>query len=306
MEKDQYIRKWLDGTLTDQEREVFRDSQTYHELMKMDQALKHFKAPELKKEVVRPKLDLPKSSNGKIKFISWQHLSKVAAALVVGIVLYYSYTFLVGEVTAPEIQAQTLNGETIELLLPDSSHVVLNAASSLSYDSEDWTSDRSVHLDGEGYFKVKKGSRFTVITPVGEIAVVGTQFNVRSRAGYFEVICYEGSVEVAVDNNITSLNPNQMLQFIRGISLNTVDHSETYPSWIHLRSSFFSVPYREVLAEFERQYGANVITEGVDLNQLFTGSFIHGDRDLALQAITDPLHLNISFRDSTILLYSED
>ena len=44
-----------------------------------------------------------------------------------------------------------------------------------------WKNERSVNLDGEGFFKVAKGSKFDVETSAGTVSVVGTQFNVKNR-----------------------------------------------------------------------------------------------------------------------------
>ena len=52
------------------------------------------------------------------------------------------------------------------------------------------------------FLKVEKGKTFTVKTNYGEVEVLGTVFNVKSRDYAFEVICYEGSVEVSLDDKV--------------------------------------------------------------------------------------------------------
>ena len=63
------------------------------------------------------------------------------------------------------------------------------------------------------------------------------------------------------------------------------------PSWINKESSFKSVPFGQVIKEFERQYDVTLTTNDVNLDQLFTGRFANDDLKLALLAITVPLNL---------------
>ena len=70
----------------------------------------------------------------------------------------------------------------------------------LKYASNKWDKKRRVRLEGEAFFKVAKGSTFTVDTKTGSVKVLGTQFNVKNRIGFFEVVCYEGLVGVTVSD----------------------------------------------------------------------------------------------------------
>ena len=50
------------------------------------------------------------------------------------------------------------------------------------------TDHRSLTLSGEAYFDVQKGNKpFTISTNQGQVTVLGTSFNVRSRADGFEI-----------------------------------------------------------------------------------------------------------------------
>ncbi len=85
-------------------------------------------------------------------------------------------------------------GETQLVLLPDSSTVRLGPNSRLSV--EGYSDDRRLTLLGEGLFQVAKGSPFTVETPEGTIAVLGTSFDVDATAGQLTVACRTGRVRV--------------------------------------------------------------------------------------------------------------
>lgn len=73
-------------------------------------------------------------------------------------------------------------GSQSRVVLPDSTEVWLNAGSKLTYSEEYGKVNRTVHLDGEGYFKVFKdpGKPFIVHTKKAKIRALGTEFNVKA------------------------------------------------------------------------------------------------------------------------------
>jgi ferric-dicitrate binding protein FerR (iron transport regulator) len=103
------------------------------------------------------------------------------------------------------------NGEMYAFSLPDQSQVLLNAGSQASFKSWDWSSNRAVSLQGEAYFKVAKGQKFTVETNLGSVTVLGTQFNVKARDNRFEVTCYEGKVQRSLSNEEQIILPGQRI-----------------------------------------------------------------------------------------------
>ena len=65
------------------------------------------------------------------------------------------------------------------IVLSDGTKVYLNSASSLCYPTVFPPGERRVKLSGEAYFVVAKGERpFIVDTPLEEVKVFGTEFNV--------------------------------------------------------------------------------------------------------------------------------
>ena len=77
------------------------------------------------------------------------------------------------------------------------------------------------------------------------------------------------------------------------------------PSWLNNESQFKSLPYKQVIAEFERQYNVDITLIGIDSKELFTGNFTHDSIEVALKSITLPLHLTYSKSDGTIILKRE-
>lgn len=92
----------------------------------------------------------------------------------------------------------TSHGEIMELTLPDDSYVKLNANSKLRWERlEDGS--RMVRLSGEAYFNVQHeedNTPFLVTTENSTVKVLGTSFNVNSRADKDRIYLEEGMIQL--------------------------------------------------------------------------------------------------------------
>ena len=292
MTNEEYIRKWLDGSLTEAEEEAFKNTADYQELERMLRAIPSFKAPEYDVEAGLKALHERKPARGKMVRMNWvRPLLQVAAVFLLAVAGYLLFFY------SPVTTIQTLAGEKIDIYLPDSSLVILNAGSQIAYQRSAWNEKRQVELNGEAFFKVAPGAKFDVTTPTGTVSVLGTQFNVNYRQHYFDVACYEGRVRVATGVKTTELTPGQGFKNVKGTIQEYTHTRGSAPRWIEDESYFQSVPLNEVIKELERQYNMTVETKGVDTGQLFTGGFTHNNLSLALQSITLPLDLSYQVVD---------
>jgi ferric-dicitrate binding protein FerR (iron transport regulator) len=293
MKKKDLISKWLDYNLNDSEREAFNkldESRSYH---KISEAARLFKAPEFDRAgsylILNKKLASRKTNRPLLKY-----MSGVAAILIVCFGIFY---FL----DTKSNQYLAANGATTELQLPDKSEVILNDGSQLSFNAKKWTENRAVSLNGEAYFKVTKGQKFTVRSSQGEVTVLGTQFNVKDRPGYFEVLCFEGSVLVSINGKKYVLSAGETVRSLGDSILNKTTESRR-PEWLDKKSIFKSVPFQQVVQELERQYDIKVAGRAAEKKTLFTGSFSHENLETALQAITIPLNLSYSIDGKNVVL----
>lgn len=295
MKREDLISKWLDHTLNNQELEAFKKLKDYDDLVKLNQNLQAFKPDSYDTSIELDRV-LSSINSKKQRLTNWiKPIIQVAAILAMCFSLYYYTTTLDTTITTEFAQKTTIE-------LPDESSVSLNAKTFLAFNKKSWKNERNVNLEGEAFFKVAKGSKFNVTTKTGKVSVFGTQFNVKQRDQYFEVVCYEGLVGVTYNAQLTKLNTGDSFLIIDGKLIVKEKEIKTTPSWLNNESQFKSLPYKEVLAEFERQYNVTLITENIDVNQLFTGSFSHNNIDIALQSISLPLHLNYSKNNNTITL----
>ncbi|SDH70639.1 FecR family protein [Flavobacterium omnivorum] len=300
MKKEKEILKWLNDDLSKKEMKDLKQSEDLQTLEKIAHYASQLEAPKVDAQAALETLKARNHSKNKpkVRTINFKTFYRVAAVLVLA--LTSGYLFFYNNNTSFETQIAQRKIFT----LPDNSEVVLNAASKISFNEKKWANNRTLTLAGEAFFKVKKGQTFSVKTTDGIVTVLGTQFNVKERKNYFEVRCYEGLVSVTHNNNTTKLPPGKTFRVINGKIENVEDFNAQNPSWIQQESSFNKIPLDQVIAELERQYDLKIKVKGVDTSKLFTGSFTHTDKEIALQAVTIPLKLSYKIEGKTIIFYN--
>ena len=297
MDKDYLIEKWLKDDLTDAEKEAFSklDDAPYNQYI-ID-AAQHFKASNFHKVndfiIFKQHYDSHKRS---VKRLYWLNpLLKIASVLVIGLGIYFAFFFNM------LTYIETMASEKRVIELPDHSKVELNALTSVAFNAENWNEERKLELDGEAFFKVAKGTVFDVKTDDGMVTVIGTQFNVKQRKHYFEVKCFEGIVKVTSDTITRELHAGDIFQVLNG-EFSEGKTVALVPKWTHNISSFEAIPFKEILAELERQYNIQVIYKGKDANRLFTGGFVHNKLENALISITQPMNMTFELRSSNLVI----
>lgn len=303
MNEDQ-IKRWLAGELSDSERKEFEGTEEFAKINKLMKAVHNFKAPQYDIESQYNKLS-DKISPHNESLSMYKRISPVvrmAAIFIVALTISY---FLYDNST-DTVNIQKALADQTELYLPDSSFVALNKGSQIHFSQNKWGEDREVSLNGEAFFRVKKGSQFKVKTSQGTVTVLGTEFGVKDRAEYYQVTCYSGLVKVIAGSNSIVLHPNSVFRIVSGQEESYTISDESMPDWFDGESCFKSVPLKFVVNELERQYKVKVQAQSVDLSQLFTGSFTHEDLELAIESITIPVNLNYKMNWKKTVITFED
>ncbi len=288
MDSDKLIQDWLDGQLSQEDQKAFEalENSEFYKTIITDAS--HFKASKFSKvddfETFKNKI---MDTDSGVRKLTWLNpVLRIASIVVVAFGLW----FFMFSTQMTEIQTLAAHKTTVEL--PDTSKVILNAASEIAYNEDDWSSKREIMLKGEAFFDVAKGAKFDVVTDQGTVSVLGTEFTVKQRGTFFEVACFEGTVRVATQNHTQILRVGDRLQSRDGqlvMDKNTFEE----PQWTGKDLSYFKrVPVSEVFAELERQYGLSVSFENVDTNLLFTGGFGHKNLENALISVAEPLGLD--------------
>ncbi|NYJ27681.1 FecR family protein [Allomuricauda sp. ARW1Y1] len=297
--QENYLAKWLSGELSEQELQEFEASEAYASFQKLKEASSGLQAPDF--DVDQALLRFKEEHMAKApKVISLNPFRKfLRVAAVIAILLTGSYFYI----NSLNEKVTTGFAERSEVILPDNSELFLNADSRISYSEKNWDNQRNIKLDGEAFFKVAKGKKFTVSTEQGTVTVLGTQFNVENRKGIFEVTCYEGLVSVTHNGKEIKLPAGNSYVVINGKQV-TGTPEGTQPSWMNNESSFESIPLKYVFAELERQFDVQVNTENINTDLLFTGSFNNTDLNMALKSISTPSQTRYKVEGDNVLFYA--
>lgn len=291
---DTFLARWVNNELTQDELSEFKKSEDYNIYKRIIETSSELSVQSFDEQELFNKVKTKLSNKKETKVISLKSrwIYTVAASIAILLGGFYFFSSLDKSYT-------TGFGEQLAIVLPDNSELMLNSKSTVSFNKNNWSTNRNINLKGEGFFKVEKGQTFTVNTAQGNVKVLGTQFNVINHDTYFEVTCYEGKVSVSTSKDDIILTKGmgyRMMNSSKSEQWN-FDFSSS-KSWITGESSFESTPLSEVVKSLENQYNIKIKnTESVDLNQRFTGSFTHSNLDVALKTVFVPMKIDITFTD---------
>lgn len=153
---------------------------------------------------------------------------------------------------------------TVEL--PDGTMVWLNSGSKLRYSNTYNLWDRTVILDGEGYFEVRKNERkkFVVQANGLKIKALGTKFDVKAYSEDDKIVTtlIEGKVSVKSEKKEQILTHNHQLEFdCRSDSFSEIKHCEAdrFVLWKNNELYFNCEPLAEIGKTLERLYSIKVV-----------------------------------------------
>ncbi len=243
------------------------------------------------------------------KFIIYRNLLKVAAVLIIGLIVT---TLLFFNQPKTELQAEitqavtTPYGARTNFKLPDGSEVWLNSGSTISFPRQ-YGAIRNVELIGQAYFHVvKDGKPFFVKTGYGSVEVMGTSFDVKAYANdNFETTLVEGSVKMSdKTNRVTTLRPGQrsIISTNNEFALNEVN-TDLVTSWREGKLIFVKEPFANVAKELERWYNVKIELQGERLKKLcYTGTIEMESFVEVLELINTTTPIKSSFDKNTRIL----
>jgi len=164
---------------------------------------------------------------------------------------------------------QTPRGGQYHLVLPDGTHVWLNAASTLTYAISGATQERLVQLEGEAYFEVAgdPDRPFRVASRGQMVEVLGTHFNVNSYPDepLIRTTLVEGAVKVSgsTDQRPVVLAPGEQALWAEDnqLAIRKVDVAQAV-AWKNGKFNFSHSDVATVMRELSRWYNVDVVFEG--------------------------------------------
>ena len=195
-------------------------------------------------------------------------------------------------------------GKHIEYQLPDGSQVFMNAESNIDFEKSKFTTTRYLTLDGEAFFKVKKGKAFTIHTQYANVKVLGTSFDVLTRTNTFKVSCLSGKVLVYSDKQAIVIFPGQSIILANNkLSKYQDKNIEKAANWRLGRFYFENIALNLVFKELERQFNVNVVLPEEN-NKFFTGEFNNKNLADALDIVCIPMDLTYEIENNNKVIIS--
>ena len=232
-------------------------------------------------------------------------------AAVLGIVLIGTWLLIDNTPSEVYVSYHAGYGEKKEVLLPDGTHVTLNANSTLKVPAS-WEGGRKVWLEkGEAFFVVTKTTdqqRFIVHADGLDITVLGTQFNVNQRTEMIRVLLAEGKISLSTPDEERILSPGDMAVYSthsRSLIIDQVDISR-HDSWLRNKIVFDNTALSEVADMLNAHYGVAVTLAENLKDKRVSGEIPNDNLDLLLKALQVALDLHISHNGNEVRITNHE
>ena len=243
------------------------------------------------------------------RYVPWRIAAALLLLLTASAIAWQFY----GTATAATITSRTAYGQTLEVLLPDSSVVTLNGNSSISYPAV-WERDteREVTIHGEAHFAVRQkpvtGVKFIVHTPDLSVEVLGTVFQVSTYTARTQVQLTEGKIAVRLSNSRRrlSLRPGEEMSYSVTEASLVPPHATTTiqpSSWKDGYISFTDATLTEICDRLKATHGLNyTITDLRVDDRRYSLSLPTGDLDGTMRILSESTQWQYSKRGDHYLL----
>lgn len=198
-------------------------------------------------------------------------------------------------------------GNIYRLILSDSSRVILNADSKITYPASFVRGkERHVKIEGEAYFEINRdtASPFIVEGRNFKVNVLGTVFNVNSydNESTSNITLVSGSIQMETPDTTVKLKPQEMFILNRNnaYEIKNVDWKMVV-SWIHHKFCFNYSNVEEIMRKISRWYGVDIVYDTSVIDGHFTG-IVPADFKLEelLELLSSTTDITFSIRNGVV------
>lgn len=247
-------------------------------------------------------------ANGKVVNLDSLQNGRVAMQGSAAVSIQEDQLVYEGAPSTREILYNTLStpkGRQYSLVLPDGTHVWLNAATSITYPTVFSGNERRVKVSGEAYFEVAADAHkpFSVeVLHAGSIQVLGTSFAVNAYGdnGRYATTLFNGKIRVDAAGRQMVLMPGQQAVInkenngVQDMTLETRPDLEQALAWKNGIFNFRHASLNSVLQQLGRWYDLEIVYEGTPPHRVFGGEIT---MDLQLeQALRILEDMNVAHR----------
>ena len=235
---------------------------------------------------------------------------KYAAAIVIVCLLAANIYQAFRNKPSDDVAANTIEvpvGQRVSITLADGTRVWLNSGSILSYPTKFNHKNRTVRLDGEGYFEVTadKEHPFMVHTAMLDVKVLGTKFNVQAYPDEdVAVSLLEGQLHIQAGRQSALMAANEWVTWTKASGL--VHHKnrevQYVAHWIAGELMFVDERMADIAKVLERHFGVTIIFDAPELaDERFTSRTQPGATlEQVLNLLKTTKKLNYSLRGQTV------
>lgn len=222
---------------------------------------------------------------GKLVWLKrWRTVAAACVLIVAGTTLGYYYRYTIQDIVSP-IPMEYVSASSFQvkrIILPDSTIVVLNSGSELSYPRYFRGPQRRVALNGEAFFDVQQNasSSFRISGPHLQVKVLGTAFTVTdsNRQTAARVSVHSGRVAVSAGTGsfaTRQVGPSQELIYHSDSqAVEVQNHTPASNEWISKQFVFNDCRLSVVINEIATKYNVTIRLADPKTGQLaFTGAF---------------------------------
>ncbi|MCW3806933.1 FecR family protein [Plebeiibacterium marinum] len=271
------LKKYIEGNCSASEKKQIEDALTNEKISAelqyaleklwkettIVQAENNSKESNLVLDRIHHSINIKENKNKTNSFIT-RYLKYAAAAIIfITISVGAWYSGSVGLFEKEHIY--TVNApvkQSSQISLPDGTMVWLNSGSSLTYSSKYGQNTRTVKLQGEGFFDVKKDKQHPFIVAANDVKVtaLGTSFNVKSHDNNDKIIVTleEGRIKTVRGSEEKILNPGmQTIVSKEKMEVLEVD-TKLYTSWHLGKIRFKDESLLNIARQLEKVYDIKI------------------------------------------------
>ena len=211
----------------------------------------------------------------------------------------------------PVLIKETDRGQMLSVVLPDGTMVKLNAGSRLSYPARFDNDIRSIELEGEAFFDVKRDEKkpFHVKTNALDVEVLGTSFCISTypdrKSPLVAVQSGEVLVREVIGTESVSLKQDQYA-FLKGEELvsDNISESDHYFGWVNRKLVFSEESVQSIFEKLSRWFDVDfeVSREFVNADK-FTGSYHNPSLDQVMRSLSFSYGFNYKMNERMIKIY---
>jgi len=198
--------------------------------------------------------------------------------------------------------------ETKLVTLTDQSKITLFRFSSIEYPTEFSKKNREITFSkGEAFFQVAHDPEkpFVIRTPIVNVRVIGTQFNVDVTNNQTKVSVKEGKVLVFDSNDSTYLTAGLNGVFRQGEKIKVTDNAIDNNVWSYATHKlvFKDTPLKSVIKDLEKAYSCKISIANKDIGRCkLTATFENDSVDKIITLIAETLSLGVKRNGEVYIL----